>query len=781
MVLYHAAAIPSVGQYVIGCIREIQETIGYLIVLPEFDDIEAFINIREVTRQRYKKLKGIVSIGDIEVVEITGVDDRYIDASKKYLDPEKIAECLADYKCKKKTFDWLEHGCSADETIKEEYINTVMRPDLTDDLIPDYLREVHESVLTHTYQKGLVDKQHSKDVRLDHARHRVHILNRHLQYLREKFNCSITAVTPKNRIYNVTTNWKCQEKDLDKVLVDIKGEPVDATHVERLCSPSIRVDEEQNNVQPVMNIGVIGHVANGKTTLISALTQVDTRRFKKEILSNRTLKLGYTNITITKCSCGSHEVYISGKSSCQCPYIVASIVDCPGHNVLLSTMISGAHLMDVTLIVIAANEPCPQVQTKEHVDIVQIIGKINDHLVVQNKLDLIEKDSASHHQKQIEDFLESSQLTGTDIIPFSAQKHINTEVVLKWLYENALIRKERDISADEDAYGIVVRTFDINKPGAQEVVGLVIGGGVCQGRFTLGDDIMILPQEVHTRVLSIKSDETLLHSATSGGLIGIQTDLNPLWTDHLVGSTFIKASHFKPEKLHNEGFEFKIKYYLLRDSKLKTLAVGDPITIHVLAQCIDCLVVRSDTKRFCTIKTKKAFYENESSEFLILWERRLIGYGRAIDGQTNNPLRCLKTKIDLPVYNDSLKTFYTSLNDLITFKTRLPIPKTVYLNTYTTVSNFGEICAKLSSSTHEIGKYVHSELGSRSWSINAQHQLILKGRWNENKVMTVLKPYIIYRRCSNCKSMNTCVVSDMNVKKMSCKDCKWTEVKRKPC
>lgn len=778
MVHYHASITPSVGDYVIACIKEIQETIGYLVTLPEYDDVEAFINMKEVTRQRYKKLKGIVSVGDIQVVEITAVNGNYIDASRKYLDLKKVDERLEEYKNKKKAFDWLQHGCTLKESIKQEYIDAVVRSDNDD--IPDHLQELHDQLQTHRRQHSLTDKSQSKDILIPFGHQRVDVLNRHLRHLRDKFNCSVTALTPKNRIYNVTLNRKCQEKDLESILTEIKSEPIDESPIDSPCPSSERESIEEDTVQPIMNIGVIGHVATGKTTLISALTQVDTRRFKKEILTNRTLKLGYTNISITKCSCGSHEVYLSGRSPCQCPCIVASIVDCPGHNVLLSTMISGAHLMDLTLIVVAASEICPQVQTREHVDIVQIIGKIDDHVVVQNKLDLMDQDSAIQHKKQIDDFLESSQMTGTHIVPFSAQKQINTDIILQWLYENAVIRKERKTHPVENAYGIVVRTFDINKPGTREVQGLIIGGGVCQGRFRVAEEIMILPQRIVTKIVSIKSDQTRLDNATSGGLIGIQTDLNPVWADHLVGSTFIHRHRFKPENLHVAGFEMKVKYYLLKDSKSKSLKTGDLVTIHVLAQCIDGIVTGVDGKKYCTIKTNKDFYVHESSEFLILRDKRLIGYGKGLDCNATHIPRPASINIAMPEYTECLRSFYGSLDGLVTFKARLPIPKAVYLNTYTTISNFGEICAKLSSSTQDVGKYVHSELGARSWSINAQHQLILKGRWNENKVMTVLKPFIVYRRCNNCKSMDTSIISDKNVKKLLCKDCKWTEVKRKP-
>ena len=121
------------------------------------------------------------------------------------------------------------------------------------------------------------------------------------------------------------------------------------------------------NRQATINIGTIGHVAHGKSTVVRAISGVQTVRFKDELERNITIKLGYANAKIYKCddeSCPEPGCYKSFKSDkeirpkcsrpgCNGRYKLlrhVSFVDCPGHDILMSTMLSGAAVMDLSLI-----------------------------------------------------------------------------------------------------------------------------------------------------------------------------------------------------------------------------------------------------------------------------------------------------------------------------------------------------------------------------------------------------------------------------------------------
>eukprot|EP00955_Chlamydomonas_euryale_P071506 361095-Chlamydomonas_euryale.AAC.14 len=134
--------------------------------------------------------------------------------------------------------------------------------------------------------------------------------------------------------------------------------------------------------------GTIGHVAHGKSTVVKAISGVHTVRFKNELERNITIKLGYANAKIYCCSnsaCerpASYKAYGSSKEDtppcdlCRSPMNLVrhvSFVDCPGHDILMATMLNGAAVMDGALLLIAANESCPQPQTSEHLAAVEIM------------------------------------------------------------------------------------------------------------------------------------------------------------------------------------------------------------------------------------------------------------------------------------------------------------------------------------------------------------------------------------------------------------------------
>jgi hypothetical protein len=124
--------------------------------------------------------------------------------------------------------------------------------------------------------------------------------------------------------------------------------------------------------------GTIGHVAHGKSTVVKAISGVQTVRFKTELVRNITIKLGYANAKIFKCDnpkCyrpGNYKAMSSAtidRPSCEKCYFSmtlqrhVSFVDCPGHDILMATMLNGAAVMDAALLLIAGNETCPQPQT----------------------------------------------------------------------------------------------------------------------------------------------------------------------------------------------------------------------------------------------------------------------------------------------------------------------------------------------------------------------------------------------------------------------------------
>ncbi|CAI4216526.1 unnamed protein product [Parascedosporium putredinis] len=305
--------------------------------------------------------------------------------------------------------------------------------------------------------------------------------------------------------------------------------------------------------QATINIGTIGHVAHGKSTVVKAISGVQTVRFKNELIRNITIKLGYANAKIYQCdnkACPRPTCYRSYKSDkevdppceregCSGTYRLlrhVSFVDCPGHDILMSTMLSGAAVMDAALLLIAGNESCPQPQTSEHLAAIEIM-KLDKIIILQNKVDLMRQEAAEQHYQSILKFI-------------------------------------RDFTLDP--YMIVIRSFDVNKPGAEihELKGGVAGGSILHGVLKLGDEVEIRPgivtrddkgalqcKPIFSRIVTLNSEANDLKYAVPGGLIGVGTRIDPTLcrADRLVGHVLgLKG------RLPEIYSEIEINFYLLR-------------------------------------------------------------------------------------------------------------------------------------------------------------------------------------------------------------------------
>ncbi|MFQ5532032.1 MAG: GTP-binding protein, partial [Candidatus Nanoarchaeia archaeon] len=166
---------------------------------------------------------------------------------------------------------------------------------------------------------------------------------------------------------------------------------------------------------PELNVGIIGHIDHGKTTLLSKLTGKFTDTHSEELKRGITIKLGYADMTISKDNQGFNNKD-KGK-----PLRYISFVDAPGHEMLMATMLSGAAIIDAAILVIAANEGIKP-QTREHFMAIQA-KKIKNIIIVQNKIDLVSKEQALKNYKEIKEFVKGSHCQECQIIPVSAQQN----------------------------------------------------------------------------------------------------------------------------------------------------------------------------------------------------------------------------------------------------------------------------------------------------------------------------------------------------------------------
>ncbi|MEM1525663.1 MAG: translation initiation factor IF-2 subunit gamma [Ignisphaera sp.] len=326
------------------------------------------------------------------------------------------------------------------------------------------------------------------------------------------------------------------------------------------------------NYIPELSIGVVGHVDHGKTTLVQALTGQWTARHSEELKRSMTIKLGYADGYLVKCeNLEPPQAYrtdaICSKGLKPETLKTVSYVDAPGHEILMATMLSGASLMDAALLVIAANEPCPQPQTREHLMALDIMG-IDQVIVIQNKVDVVDREQAKKNYQQIVEFLSTTRYSRAPIIPISALHKVNIDVLVMAMIK--LFRTpERDLS--KPAYMLIARSFDVNLPGVppDKLIGGVIGGGLTKGELKVEDEIEIKPGirvmekgsiryvPLTTKVVSIRYGGKESNRAIPGGLVAVGTTLDPSLTkaDTLVGNI---AGHYVPDPIDSLHVEYRL-------------------------------------------------------------------------------------------------------------------------------------------------------------------------------------------------------------------------------
>ncbi len=296
------------------------------------------------------------------------------------------------------------------------------------------------------------------------------------------------------------------------------------------------------NNQPEVNIGLVGHVDHGKTTLVQALSGQWTDQHSEEMKRGISIRLGYADATFRECpSLDAPERYTVEEEcpdgSESEPLRTVSFVDAPGHETLMATMLSGAAIMDGAVLVVSASEPVPQAQTEEHLMALDIIG-IDNIVIAQNKIDLVDRGQARESYEGIQEFVAGTVAEGAPIVPISAQQGVNMDLLIEAV-EEEIPTPDRDPAADPRM--LVARSFDINRPGTtwEDLVGGVLGGSLVQGQLAVDDDLELRPgrqveeggqtewRSVETSVRSLQAGGEPVDEATPGGLLGVGTGLDP--------------------------------------------------------------------------------------------------------------------------------------------------------------------------------------------------------------------------------------------------------------
>jgi len=239
-------------------------------------------------------------------------------------------------------------------------------------------------------------------------------------------------------------------------------------------------------------LGTAGHIDHGKTSLVKALTGIDTDRLKEEKERGITIELGFAHLTLPE-------------------GIEFGIVDVPGHERFVRTMVAGVGGMDLVMLVIAADEGVMP-QTREHLEICQLLG-VKKGLVALTKCDIVEEEWRDMVVEEVREYLDGCFLEGAPVVPVSARTSAGLEELKATLV--SLAGEVEEKSADGPFRLPVDRVFSVAG------FGTVVTGTLLSGEIGTGDEVEILPSGLTTKVRSVQSHGVKADKSSAGQRVAV--------------------------------------------------------------------------------------------------------------------------------------------------------------------------------------------------------------------------------------------------------------------
>ena len=243
------------------------------------------------------------------------------------------------------------------------------------------------------------------------------------------------------------------------------------------------------DLAPTLVLGTAGHIDHGKTALVRALTGVDTDRLPEEKARGITIELGFAALDLA-------------------PGLRLGVIDVPGHEALVRTMVSGATGIDLVLLVVAADEGVMP-QTREHVAICDLLG-LERGVVALTRIDLVSPDVVALARDEVEALLAGTSLAGAPICAVCAP----TGEGLPALRE-ALLRLVREAAPRTARSG--PPRLAVDRAFASRGFGTVVTGTLVGSAFAVGDGVEILPGGRRARLRGIQRHGMALERAEPGG------------------------------------------------------------------------------------------------------------------------------------------------------------------------------------------------------------------------------------------------------------------------
>ncbi|MBJ6726155.1 selenocysteine-specific translation elongation factor [Geomesophilobacter sediminis] len=282
-------------------------------------------------------------------------------------------------------------------------------------------------------------------------------------------------------------------------------------------------------------LGTAGHIDHGKTSLVKALTGIDTDRLKEEKARGITIELGFAHLELP----GGLQF---------------GIVDVPGHERFVRTMVAGVGGMDLVMLVIAADEGIMP-QTREHLEICQLLG-VKRGLVALTKRDMVEKDWLDLVTEELREYLEPTFLAGAPIIPVSSRTGEGIDALKA---ELARLGAEAEQKREDAPFRLPVdRVFTVTG------FGTVVTGTLLSGGISVGDEVEILPSGIACRVRGVQSHGKKAERGGAGERLAVNLQ-GVDQTEVQRGDVVVPKGMFRPTR----GVDVRLDYLASAPKELK--------------------------------------------------------------------------------------------------------------------------------------------------------------------------------------------------------------------
>ncbi len=273
-------------------------------------------------------------------------------------------------------------------------------------------------------------------------------------------------------------------------------------------------------------LGTAGHIDHGKTSLVKALTGVDTDRLKEEKERGITIELGFTFLDLP-----------SG--------IRLGIIDVPGHEKFVKHMVAGVWGIDLVALVIAADEGVMP-QTKEHLDICRLL-RVNKGLIILTKIDLVDRELTDLVREEVSEIVQHTFLKEAPILAVSS---ITGEGIPQLLLELDHLSKDIEERSSKGLFRLPIDRVFIMKG-----FGTVVTGTMISGNLSLGETVQALPAGIEGKVRTLQVYGQSVEKAVAGERVAV--NLQGIEISAIErGDVLVRPNTLKPTQLIDAYLEY---------------------------------------------------------------------------------------------------------------------------------------------------------------------------------------------------------------------------------